>query len=72
MVSIPLMILLYPIYLFLLDVSEVIVNEAVMFIASQYAISSGNEDKALILYDQLSTYQAAYNTSQVIEERLKV
>lgn len=50
------------------DVSDAIINEAVMCIASQYAVTSGSEDKALILYDQLSTYQAAYNTSQVKED----
>ncbi len=36
-----------------------------MYIASHYALSPGEEDKALVLYDQLGTYQAAYNTSQV-------
>ena len=36
-----------------------------MYIASCFAVSPGEEDKALDLYDQLNTYQAAYNTSQV-------
>ena len=49
-----------------LDVDNAVVNEGVMFIASQYAVCPGSEDKALVLYDQLDTYNAAYNTSQVM------
>ncbi len=51
---------------FFLDIDNAVVNEGVMFIASQYAVSPGSEDKALVLYDQLDTYHAAYNTSQVM------